>query len=137
MTIKSYRDLDVWKKSVLLVTEIYKITANFPKEEIYGLTSQIKRSAVSVPSNIAEGRGKRSTREFIRFLNIAYGSLCELETQLIIASNLALLKTNDLETLLNASGEIARMLNGLINSLEDKFSSPESRIPNPESSYAS
>jgi four helix bundle protein len=136
MTIKSYRDLDVWKKSVLLVTEIYKTTANFPKEEIYGLTSQIKRSAVSVPSNIAEGRGKRSTRDFIRFLNISYGSLCELETQLIIANNLALLKTTDLETLLNASSEIARMLNGLINSLEDKLSSPKSRILNPES-YAS
>jgi four helix bundle protein len=136
MSIKSYRDLDVWKKSVLLVTEVYKATANFPKEEIYGLTSQIKRSAVSVPSNIAEGRGKRSTRDFIRFLNISYGSLCELETQLIIANNLALLKETDLDILLNTSGEIARMLNGLITSLEDKLASPESRILNTES-YAS
>lgn len=136
MSIKSYRDLDVWKKSVLLVTAVYRTTANFPKEEVYGLTSQIKRSAVSVPSNIAEGRGKRSTRDFIRFLNIAYGSLCELETQLIIANNLTLLKTMDLEILLEASSEIARMLNGLINSLEDKLASSESRILNPES-YAS
>lgn len=80
MAIQSYRDLDVWKKSVALVTDVYQATALFPKEEVYGLTSQIRRSAVSIPSNIAEGRGKRGTRDFVRFLNIAYGSLCELET---------------------------------------------------------
>ncbi len=133
MQIKSYRDLDVWKKAVALVTEIYRVTATFPKEETYGLTSQIRRSSISIPSNIAEGRGKRSTGDFIRFLNIAYGSLSEVETQLIIASNLHLMDATTMESLLESTSEIARMLNGLISSLETKLSSPKSRIPNAES----
>ena len=133
MSIKSYRDLEVWKKSVQLVTEIYSITTHFPKEEIYGLTNQIKRCAVSVPSNIAEGRGKRGTREFIRYLNIAYGSLAELETQLIISCNLGFLSRDVQENYLNKTAEIARMLNGLIHTLELKIPSPKSRILNPES----
>lgn len=133
MSIISYRDLEVWKKSVMLVTHIYQITGTFPKEEVYGLTSQIRRSAISIPSNIAEGRGKRSTRDFIRFLNISYGSLCEAETQLIIAGNLRLLDSDALKNLLELTSEIARMLNGLISSLEIKLTSPESRIQNAES----
>ncbi|MFM9890484.1 MAG: four helix bundle protein [Rickettsiales bacterium] len=133
MSITSYRDLEVWKKSVALVTTIYQVTAKFPKEEIYGLTSQIRRSAVSIPSNIAEGRGKRSTRDFIRYLNISYGSVCELETQLVIAGNLQLLDVVSVENILESISEIARMLNGLISSLELKLSSPESRMQNAES----
>lgn len=133
MSVQSYRDLEVWKKSVALVTDIYRITADFPKEEIYGLTSQIRRCAISIPSNIAEGRGKRSTRDFIRFLNISYGSLCELETQCIIAQNLSLLTPLSCEALLSSTSEIARMLNGLISSLEAKLLSPESRILKAES----
>ena len=86
--MKTHRDLDVWKKSVSLVTSIYEITKSFPKEEIYGLTNQIRRAAVSVPSNIAEGSARQGNKEFIQFLYIALGSLTELETQLIIARNL-------------------------------------------------
>lgn len=133
MAIQSYKDLDVWKKSVALVTEIYQASSEFPKEEVYGLTSQIRRAAVSIPSNIAEGRGKRSTRDFIRFLNIAYGSLCEVETQLVIAANLGLLALDKLDSLTTSTSEIARMLNGLVTSLESKLPTPESRILSAES----
>jgi four helix bundle protein len=86
--MKTHKDLLVWQKSIDLVTEIYKITKGFPKEEIYGITSQIRRSSVSVPSNIAEGAGRKSDKEFKQFLFIALGSLSELETQIIIAKNL-------------------------------------------------
>lgn len=133
MSVQGYRDLEVWKKSVALVTDIYRLTADFPKEEIYGLTSQIRRCAISIPSNIAEGRGKRSTRDFIRFLHISYGSLCELETQCIIAQNLLLLSPPSCESLLASTSEIARMLNGLISSLEAKRLFPECRIQKAES----
>jgi len=81
MGIKSYRDLFVWQKAMELVTAVYTITKDFPKEELYGLTAQIRRSAVSVPSNIAEGYGRKSTLEYIRLLQIACGSLYELQTQ--------------------------------------------------------
>ena len=88
MGIKSYRDLIVWQKAMGLVTDVYAITKDFPKEEQYGLTAQIRRSAVSVPSNIAEGYGRKSTLDYIRFLQIACGSLYELQTQLEISVNL-------------------------------------------------
>lgn len=83
-----FKELEIWKKGVSLTTNIYKATASFPKEEMYGLTSQIRRAAVSIPSNIAEGAGRNSDAEFVRFLSISSGSCCELETQLIIAVNL-------------------------------------------------
>ena len=86
--MKSHKELNVWKGSIDLVTQLYKITKQFPKEELYGLTNQIRRSAVSIPSNISEGAARNQTKEYIRFLNIAQGSLSELETQLIIAKNL-------------------------------------------------
>jgi four helix bundle protein len=82
---RSYRDLVVWQKSMQLVTDIYRITKAFPKEEIYGLTSQIRRAAVSIPSNIAEGQGRRTSSEFHQFLGHARGSIMELETQILIA----------------------------------------------------
>lgn len=91
-----HTELKVWKRSIDLVEEIYHITDNFPKEEKYGLISQMRRSAVSIPSNIAEGAGRKSSREFLRFLEISSGSLCELETQLIIAKRLGLIQNNDL-----------------------------------------
>lgn len=84
----TYKDLDVWQKSMLLVTEVYRLTASFPSEERYSLTSQIKRSAVSIPSNISEGFARRNPKENAQFINIAFGSATELETQLIIAKNL-------------------------------------------------
>ena len=86
--MKSHRDLDAWKKSIGLVSEIYLLTKKFPPDELYGLTSQMRRAAVSVPSNIAEGAARGSSKEFSRFLSISLGSLAEMETQLLIAENL-------------------------------------------------
>jgi four helix bundle protein len=88
---QTYRDLVVWQKAMELVTEIYKATERFPKEEIYGLTSQLRRAAISVPSNIAEGQGRLTKKEFHHFLGYARGSLLEMETQLLIAQNLGYL----------------------------------------------
>lgn len=82
-----YKKLDVWKKSIELAVEIYAYTKNFPSEEKFGLTSQIRRSVISIPSNIAEGAGRKSNKEFCQFLNIVYGSSCELDTQLLISMN--------------------------------------------------
>ena len=95
--IKTYRDLIVWQKSMNLITEVYKISANFPPNEVYGLCSQIRRSAISIPSNIAEGYGRKSTGDYKRFLQIALGSLFELETQIEIAFNLSFLSKNSFE----------------------------------------
>jgi len=106
----NFRSLIVWKRSVELATEIYKMTTDFPNSELYGLTSQIRRSAVSISSNIAEGAGRRSKKEFANFLGISYGSACELETQLLIAKNLEYLKEDDFETLFNELNEIQKML---------------------------
>ena len=108
----SYRDLIVWQKGMLLCKEVYLLTQNFPKEEIYGLTSQMRRSVISIPSNIAEGRGRNSDKEFIRFLQIALGSIYELQTQLELAFELGY--TNSIENLINLSIEIEKMLNSLI-----------------------
>jgi len=103
-----------------LVTETYKTVAAFPKEEMYGLSSQIKRAAVSVPSNIAEGQGRNSTKEFIYHLSVAYGSLMELETQLQIAANLKFIDDGAAERLFVTTAEIGRMINGLSRSLSAK-----------------
>ncbi len=97
--LKNYKELKVWQKSYELCLKIYRITAKFPKEERYGLTSQIRRAAVSVPSNIAEGYGRKTTPEYIRFLYIAYGSNCELETQILLSGDLGYIETGKLETL--------------------------------------
>jgi four helix bundle protein len=113
--IKDYKDLVVWQKAMELVTAIYQATQTFPKEELYGLTSQLRRAAVSVPSNIAEGQGRLTRGEFRQFLGQAKGSLSELETQLLIAQNLGYLK--ECSTLLGQKTEVARLLNGLLNSL--------------------
>ena len=96
MKLKTYKELVVWQKAMDLVTEVYRISAHFPREETYTLTSQIRRSAISVPSNIAEGSG-RGTREFIRFLDIAYGALSELETQIEIALRLTYVSVQTLQ----------------------------------------
>ena len=111
----NHYDLDVWRKSIELVTEIYKVTATFPKEEIFGLSSHLRKTAISIPGNIAEGAARKGHKEFIRFLYISLGSLSELDTQLIIAENLEYLSYDSIlkEKLL----AIKYMLNGLINSL--------------------
>jgi four helix bundle protein len=122
--VKSYRDLIVWQKSMTLVTRVYELTRQFPKEEMYGLTAQIRRSAVSIPSNIAEGHGRSSTGDFVRFLSIATGSLYELETQIQIAANLSFLSANAHSKLDAASREIERMLSSLVRKLAHKKPPP-------------
>ena len=116
--IQSYKDLEVWKKSVSLTLEIYKLTLKFPKEELYGLTIQIRRAIVSLPSNIAEGRSRGHVNEFIQFLKIAYGSGAELETQLIIAKEMGYITEKDYLSSTEKLSEIMRMLNGLISKLK-------------------
>ena len=117
MTIRSYQDLDVWKKAMDLVTEVYTLTQAFPREEMYGLTSQVRRAVVSIPANIAEGWGRKSRKEYIQFLRIARGSLLELETLLLIANNLDYLSKEEIEPTLGRVEEISRMLSGLMSSL--------------------
>jgi four helix bundle protein len=116
--IRSYRDLAVWKKSMALVLEIYNSTQTFPKIETYGLTCQLRRAAVSIPSNIAEGQARLTTGEFKHFLGNARGSLAEVETQILVAKDLNYLEQNQTETLLRATAELGRMLNGLIAALK-------------------
>lgn len=103
------KELKVWNKAINLSVEVYKATANFPKEEMYGLTSQIRRSAISVPSNISEGAGRNSNKEFIHFLGIANGSSYELQTQLIISNKLNLITSEILQPLLKEIEEIQKM----------------------------
>jgi len=108
--VKTYRDLVVWQKSMVLVTEVYEISKKFPKNELYGLTSQIRRCAISLPSNIAEGYGRNSTNDYIHFLRIASGSLYELQTQMEISLNLQYIDRREFENLYELSREIERML---------------------------
>ena len=119
-SIQSYQDLMAWRKAMDLVTEVYKITHNFPREEIFGLTSQLRRAAVSVPSNIAEGQGRTSRKEFLYFLGNAKGSLSEAETQILIARNLGYIDKEGINDLLNLAAEVGRILNGLMASLRNK-----------------
>lgn len=122
--LKNFKDLKVWQKSYQLCLEIYKVTKRFPKEEIYGLTSQIRRSAVSIPSNIAEGYGRKTTPEYTRSLYIAYGSNCELETQILLSGDLDYLERKETSKVLGSIGEVERMLKALIKSLENKHLNP-------------
>lgn len=115
--MRPHKKLEVWKKSIEFVTKIYKVTESFPDNEKFGLISQIRRSAVSIPSNISEGAGRTGKKEFMQFLSIAQGSTSELETQLIISSNLGYLKNEDM-CLLDELDEISRMIIGLIKSLK-------------------
>jgi four helix bundle protein len=118
--VQSYRDLVAWQKALELVTEIYRISRTFPKEEVFGLSAQIRRAAVSIPSNIAEGQGKGTTGEFKLFLGHAKGSLAELETKIIIARNLNYLSQSEADNLLTSSAEVGRILNGLLSALKKK-----------------
>ena len=122
--LKSYKELKVWQKSYALCLKIYQVTNRFPKAEIYGMTSQIRRSALSVPSNIAEGYGRKSTAEYLRSLYIAYGSVCELETQTMISAELDYAAKYGLRDILNGIAEVERMLKALIRALETKHSNP-------------
>ena len=113
----NFKELKVWQNSKNLVIDIYKSTKNFPKEEIFGLTNQIRRASVSIPSNIADGCGRNSDKDLIRFLDIANGSSFELETQLIIANELQILNNNDFDELNSKLDEVQKMIYGLKKSL--------------------
>jgi len=118
--VRGHRDLKVWQQSKALAIAVYQHTKSFPKEELYGLTSQMRRCAVSVPSNIAEGNA-RSTKDYLRFIDIAQGSLAELETQLEIAQELSYLSSDALAECLISAFEVGRMLHGLSASLKSKL----------------
>ena len=112
---ENYRDLIAWQKAKALALHVYRCTLGFPKDEVYGLCSQMRRAAVSVPSNIAEGKGRHSHKEFVQFLYHARGSLLELETQLSIAHDLLYIDLQAFEKLESDTQELGRILNGLIN----------------------
>jgi four helix bundle protein len=117
MRTRQFRDLLVWQKSMRLVEAVYQATRNFPKDEMFGLAGQMRRAAVSVPSNIAEGQGRNSEKSFAQFLNQARGSLYELETQLELSCNLGMIPQDLMERLQGDAAEIARMLHGLRDTL--------------------
>jgi len=118
MEVKRYTDLIAWQKAMDLVEEVYRVSRQFPKEELYGLTSQMRRSAISIPSNIAEGQCRNGRREYIHHLSIALGSLGEAETQVRIAERLGYLSNEDAAQLLRATAEVGRLVVGLMHSLE-------------------
>ena len=122
--IRDYRDLEVWQKAIDLVVESYKITKAFPSEERYGLTAQLRRAAVSVPSNIAEGRGRFGLGGFLYHLSVANGSLVELETQFHIADRLGYLKSDEARAVLSRTAEVRRLLAGLVRALRMKKKGP-------------
>lgn len=120
--MSTFRNLLIWQKSMTLTTQIYQLTSTFPKEEIYGLTSQIRRCSVSIPSNIAEGYGRESDKEFLRFLNISIGSLFEMQTQLEIAKNIAYINEDLFNNLYENSREVERMIVSFIKKIKERNS---------------
>lgn len=118
--MSDFRKLLIWQKSMALTTKIYFSTNHFPKEEIFGLTSQIRKSSVSIPSNIAEGSGRESNKDFLRFLNISIGSLFEMQTQLEIAKNITYLNQEEFNNLYEDSREVERMLVAFIKKIKDQ-----------------
>ncbi len=121
MPVRSYRDLIAWQKAMELVRLVYQVTKKFPKEELFALTLQIRKAVVSVPSNIAEGQGRKSTKEFRRHLSIAYGSLMETETQTLVAEMQAYVTSSECNEVLGIAAEVGRLINGLDASLEQKL----------------
>jgi four helix bundle protein len=109
--------LIAWQKAIEFVEEVYRVSAGFPKSEIYGLTGQVRRAVVSIPSNIAEGQSRNGSSEFVHHLSIAYGSLSEVETQLVIAHRLRYIDQNQLSALLDKAAELGRLINGLSNAI--------------------
>ncbi|MCL2304234.1 MAG: four helix bundle protein [Planctomycetaceae bacterium] len=125
MSVKDYRDLIVWEKGMELAESVYSVSSQFPKSETYGLVSQIRKAAVSVPSNIAEGQGRYSDADFARFLSIANGSVKEVETQLLLAVRLSYVQNIQIHSCMNLCSEIARLIAGLRNKLHDKMKATE------------
>jgi four helix bundle protein len=120
--ICSYRDLKVWQEGMALAKTCYTLTSRFPSEELFGLTSQIRRASVSIPANIAEGNGREATGEYVHFLRIAQGSLKELETHLIIASEVGICSSEAVHPMLAQADQLGRMLRALIRALQAKSS---------------
>jgi four helix bundle protein len=118
MTVRHYQELVAWQRAMDMVVAVYGVTKAFPREEIYALTSQLRRAAVSVPSNIAEGQGRWGTGEFIQFLGVAHGSLQEAETQLLIAERLRYVTMDEIRAVLDLIAETGRLINGLHRSLQ-------------------
>jgi four helix bundle protein len=115
---QGYQDLVAWQKAMELVTTVYRVTRSWPQEERYGLTSQVRRAAVAIPSNLAEGHGRSGRREFAHHVSIAYGSLCELETQLLIAQRLDYSDAEVTESLMQRIADVRRLTSGLLRSLQ-------------------
>jgi len=120
---RSHKDLIVWRKALDLATLIYRITARFPRFELFALTSQLRRAAVSVPSNIAEGTARRTTREFVAYLHFARGSLAELETQVLLAVQVGYLNDVDAQQIQRAIDEVGRLINGVLRGLKTRAAS--------------
>lgn len=120
MSVRDFRDLVAWQKAMDLVVLVYQGTASLPKEEIYGLTAQMRRAAVSIPSNIAEGHARRTTPDFLHFLSIARGSLKELETQVLIARRLDFINEKQESELTGLTAEVSRIISGLTRSLKER-----------------
>ncbi|MFB6344701.1 MAG: four helix bundle protein [bacterium] len=118
---RPHHSLKVWKRSLEFVKDVYQVTANFPDEELYGLASQMRKAATSIASNIAEGAARNTQKEFLNFLHMAQGSNSELETQLLISSELGYSETSRIKELLEENGEISRMIVGLQNSIGDEL----------------
>ena len=124
---QTYRELIVWQKAMQFVTDLYRVTQEFPREELYGLTSQMRRAAISIPSNIAEGQARYSPKEFRQFLSHARGSLVEVETQLGIAMNLGYLTPSRGLVLTRQTDELGRLLNALVSSIQPRTENRELR----------
>jgi four helix bundle protein len=124
MQIRSYKDLLVWQRGMDLTTQVYQLSAKLPQDERFGLTSQMRRAAVSVPANIAEGHQRTSTKDYLRFLSIASGSLAEVETLIELASRLYLIEKTLIEELVGQADELGKMLRSLQHKLEEKLSNP-------------
>ena len=137
MPVENYRKLKIWDKSIILVKAIYKVTSEFPKSEQFGLVSQMRRAAISLPSNIAEGYCRRSTKEYLRHINIAYASLAEVEAQLFVSAELGFISHDALHKAEELTSELGRMFNGLMQSLQNKLQTPAlSALPSSHSKGA-
>ena len=120
MEVKSYQDLSVWRKGMDLAEQAYRLTSEFPREELFGMTSQIRRAAASIPANVAEGWGRNGTTEYMQFLRVAQGSLKELETHLLPSQRVGLVQAAKVEPLLSLATEVGKMLNALHGSLKHR-----------------
>lgn len=132
MSISHYRELEVWRAAMALAKQVYELTADFPRDERFGLTAQIQRSAVSIPSNIAEGNARRSTKDYARFVSMALGSCAELQTQLLLSGELALGEDGPRDCAIELCDRVGQMLQRLHQSLIRRLGA-ESPVPSPES----